>query len=210
MPAPSRLLRTAATSKTTAKLFPRCDQLGLGTLEATFTDENNALVTNWTPVGGYASLVIPSRAKHLVYALNNVNTPGIGTFHVVTDIAPSGPSTLSVARQTAGRSSGSLRGLRSVAAQAIPDTSTADVQYLLRRFGFSATPAQVAQIVANGGANWWLNQQAQGLNLPEETISPILGLAPESCNSICQAGSFETREISLDLTSNRQLLQKVT
>jgi uncharacterized protein (DUF1800 family) len=62
--------------------------LSMGTLLGAFADANGRLVTNWSPVGTYATLAVPTSARRLLLRANGLGGHELGAYRVVSDVVP--------------------------------------------------------------------------------------------------------------------------
>ena len=132
-------------------------------------------------MGSYANVAIPASARRLLLKVNGLSTHELGAYKVVADVVPSStlpamgsaPSSGSANSIPVGRRAGTAGSIaigstsgRTVAlaqrshgggSGTVPVgslSSRSDVQYMLRRFGFSDTPANVTAVYTGGIGNW--------------------------------------------------------
>jgi hypothetical protein len=91
-----------------------------------------------------------------------------------------------------------------------------DVQYVMRRLGFSDTPEQVSYWYTHGGVAAWLAYQLNYTAISDSSLSTYVYAMPTLTgnttvfpdNSYSQIA--ETRLMEQQVATNRQLLEKVT
>jgi uncharacterized protein (DUF1800 family) len=185
-----------------------------GSLIAAFTSASGALITNWAVVGMGGYIAIPSSASRLVLRINGASGHEPGAFRVVADVvtATSGLTSASGTAQVGGVRR-TLAAMRSVGPTAL---SRSDVQYFLRRFGFSDTPANVNTVYKNGISSW-LTKQLNPAGIDDSALSqymepiPLYGTGPTTMNGYDNYGNILQRQIlQREIASKRQLLEKVT
>jgi uncharacterized protein (DUF1800 family) len=95
-------------------------------------------------------------------------------------------------------------------------SSRADVQHLLRRFGFSDTPANVTAVY-RAGAGTWLAQQLNPAAIDDSALAtymepmPLAGTSPQTMNGYDDYRFIlERRIVQREVASKRQLLEKMT
>lgn len=218
----------------------------VGTLLAAFTDASGRLLTNWTAVGQYASLAVPAYAKRLTFRVNGMTGRELGAYRVVADVVPdAAPPALGSGAST-GRSGLAIRssnGLASTQAPAIrivnaggraatagsvvngpstgvipgaPTASRSDVQYALRRLGFSATPSTVTSVLASG-VNAWVTAQLAA-PAPSNDTSIVLGGNVEALPTLTgnstvdgnYGANIEDRLMQWQVNTTWQLREKLT
>ena len=196
---PARLVPTAAT----------------GSLLAAFVSHNGMLVTSWTPIGLGAYIAVPSGAARLVFRINGTSGQEYGAFRVVADVvpAPGQRGLLSTSRGTSGGLRRPLPTMRSVGG---PLAARSDVQYALRRFGYSDTPANVNAVYAVGVASW-IAQQLNPDGIDDSAMAnyvepiPLFGTGPKTGDGYDNYDRILQRRIlQREIASKRQLLEKMT
>jgi len=216
-----------------------------GTLLGAFVDASGRVIGPWSAVGTYANLAVPPGAKRLVLRANALSGREYGAYHVVADVVgSSAPAQLgsgtngtgSPIRIGAARSMGSSPTVAVRIASAagrgplgavthgpapgvIPSGTPAarsDVQYALRRLGFSDTPANVSSVMNTGVAAWVAAQLAapppasdtsivQGGNV--EALPVLTGNAKTDGN---YAANIEDRLMQWQVNTQWQLREKLT
>lgn len=222
-----------------------------GVLVGAFSDNNGRLISNWQPIGTFATIAAPAGAHRLLLRINGVTGREVGAYRVVADVVSStlaanlGSASkpgggFSIAGRTstqsryglaqpqtvamAGSSSRVTLGSRSfgpnnpgVIAGPTTATSRSDVQYVLRRLGFSDTPANVTAIYNSGISNWVTQQLAfapdpatdtsiNGVVEPLPTGLPILS----NGNPIDFSSNVEHRLFQWQVATTWQLREKIT
>ena len=166
-------------------------------------------------MGGY--IAIPAGAARLILRINGTTGHEAGAFRVVADVvsdataAPAGLSSSSTAQ--AGGVRRSLSSMRSVTAAA---QSRSDIQYFLRRFGFSDSPANVTAVYKSGTASW-LAAQLNPSGIDDSALInymepiPLYGTGPTTMNGYDNYANILQRQIlQREIASKRQLLEKMT
>lgn len=186
-----------------------------GSLIAAFTSASGALITSWATVGTGGYIAIPSGAARLVLRINGTTGHEPGAFRVVADVvtaaAPASSSSAGVAQTGGVRRT--LASMRSVGPAAM---SRSDVQYFLRRFGFSDTPANVTAVYKAGISSWLTTQLNPG-GIDDSALTqymeptPLYGTGPQTMNGYDTFSNILQRQIlQREIASKRQLLEKVT
>lgn len=189
-----------------------------GALVAAFVNASGALVSSWAPVGEAAYVAIPAGAARVVFRVNGATGREFGAFHVVADVVSE-----RTGRNVQGVSASSVSpsGTRHTQPilRAVPTgglSSRADLQHLLRRYGFSDTPANVTAVY-RGGASGWLAQQLDPANIDDSALAaymepvPLAGTSPQTMNGYDDYRNIlERRIIQREVASKRQLLEKMT
>jgi uncharacterized protein (DUF1800 family) len=186
-----------------------------GTLLAAFTDTSGRLLTNWAAVGQYANLAVPLAAKRLTLRVNGLTGHELGAYRVIADVVPDASPAQLGSGAAANRSSMGIRTSSGVIAAQAPlvriinasssrslagsvsngpavgvipgaqTTSRSNVQYALRRLGFSGPPSLISSVMASG-VPAWVNAQ-------------LAAPAPGSDASIVQGSNVEALPV---LTGN--------
>jgi uncharacterized protein (DUF1800 family) len=179
-----------------------------GTLVAAFVDRNGAQVTAWAAVGDAAYIVIPSRAARLVLRINGATAHDYGKFQVAADVVG-----LHVASDSNATSSPVHR--LSVGRVVAPSStfSRALAQNMMRRFGFSGSPADVTALYTSGPAAW-LAAQLSPSTIDDSALANTLQAMPTyTGNPAIDANidnNIERRIVQREVASKRQLLEKMT
>ena len=143
-----------------------------GSLVLSFVDAAGRPVTSWAEAGDAAFVVVPQRAARLLLRVNGTTGRETGRFRVAADVVTSG-STGSTAIATGGvHRYGSARQVASSTA-----FTRAAVQHLLRRFGFSDTPANVSAVYAEG-ATAWLTAQLNPSGINDSALTTYMDPIP--------------------------------
>ena len=178
-----------------------------GSLIVAFVDASGHPVTSWAEAGDAAFVSVPLRATRMLLRINGTNGRETGRFHVAADVVATGAGGSSIA--TAG-------GVHRYATQRQVATSEAftraSAQHLLRRFGFSDTPANVSAVYKEG-ASTWLTAQLNPASVDDSALAPYLNPLPEYTGTDVDNGIqniVQDRIIQREISSNRQLLEKVT
>jgi len=180
----------------------------VGTLLAAFVGRDGRLISQWTPIGRYGSLPIPSGAARLVLRINGIGDGTFGAFKVVS----SAGRTLQD-----GAASGGVRRLLGEARQVGTGSAVLTrkvVQNALRRFAFSDTPANVTAVYASGLQSWFSAQLSPD-TLDDSALSRYLTAEPNNTgllqkndnNILCSYGTLMTER---QVSSKKQLLEKMT
>jgi uncharacterized protein (DUF1800 family) len=189
-----------------------------GALVAAFVNASGVLVSSWATVGEAAYVAIPPGAARVLFRVNGSTGREFGAFHVVADVvneragrAVQGVSASSVS-PSATRHTQPV--MRAVATGGL--SSRADVQHLLRRYGFSDTPANVTAVY-RAGAGTWLAQQLNPSAIDDSALAaymepmPLAGTSPQTMNGYDDYRTIlERRIIQREVASKRQLLEKMT
>ncbi|MDQ6925047.1 MAG: DUF1800 domain-containing protein [Candidatus Eremiobacteraeota bacterium] len=189
-----------------------------GALIAAFADASGVLVSSWTAIGDAAYVAIPADAARVLFRVNGSTGREFGAFHVVADVvnaragrAVQGVAVSAVAPSATRHTQPVMRG---VATGGL--SSRADVQHLLRRFGFSDTPANVTAVY-RGGAGAWLAQQLNPDAIDDSALAtymepmPLAGTSPQTMNGYDDYRFIlERRIVQREVASKRQLLEKMT
>ncbi|MBV8642636.1 MAG: DUF1800 family protein [Candidatus Eremiobacteraeota bacterium] len=195
-------------------------------LVAAFVGPTGAPVSAWVAVGEAAYVAIPNGAARVIFRVNGATGYETGAFRVVTDVvdgvASQQGSPMAQPSQVArAPASGSLgtSGLRRTlpTMRSLPGTllQRNDVQYLLRRFGFSDTPAAVTAVYRSGGVNAWLAQQLAPANIDDSALAaylepvPFFGSTPPAYYDTTD-NILQRRILQREIASKRQLLEKMT
>jgi len=231
----------------------------VGTLLAAFADPYGRALSNWMPVGTYASLPVPAGAKRLLLRAYGMGGHEYGAYRVVTDVVPnanpaqlgSGSSTSTAAIHIGpNNGSGSVQSLgvriaspgTQIASTGFtplgrvstlgsvgngpstgviptgPTLARSDVQYALRRLGFSDTPANVTNVMSTGVSAWVTAQLAaptpandtsivQGVGGNVEALPVLTGNAGTDGN---YAANIEDRLMQYEVNTQWQLREKLT
>jgi uncharacterized protein (DUF1800 family) len=183
-----------------------------GALIAAFTSASGAPITAWAAVGDAAYIAVPSGAVRLVLRVNGVSAQGYGAFRVVADVvnepAPSAVRAAAVVRAGGRHTQPTMR----LVVGRLPQRS--DVQYLLRRFGFSDTPATVTAVYKTG-VSAWLTQQLNPAGIDDSAMAayveplPFFGATTPSYYDNYE-NILQRRILQREIASKRQLLEKMT
>jgi uncharacterized protein (DUF1800 family) len=188
-----------------------------GSLVGAFTTASGALISGWAVIGEGGYVAVPANAARLVLRINGASGHEAGAFRVVADVvsdvsAASAGSAASATTQ-AGGVRRSLAAMRSVGPASL---ARSDVQYFLRRFGFSDTPTNVTAVYKNGIAAW-LSQQLNPAGIDDSALAqymepvPLYGTSPQTMNGYDSYSNILQRQIlQREIASKRQLLEKVT
>jgi uncharacterized protein (DUF1800 family) len=192
-----------------------------GALVAAFTAQNGMLVTSWAPVGLGAYVAIPEGAARLVFRINGATGRELGAFRVVANVVTAAPSsgaerpTASTVRDI-GMGGGMRRAIPRLRSVVEPVAPKSDAQYVLRRFGFSDTPANVNAVYKNGVSSW-LAQQLNPDAIDDSALStyvepiPLFGTGPSTMDGYDNYDTILRRRIlQREIASKRQLLEKMT
>jgi uncharacterized protein (DUF1800 family) len=219
-----------------------------GTLLAAFADPYGRLMSAWLPVGEFTTLSVPYGAKRLLLRVNGMSGREYGAYRVVADVvsdaAPvqlgassgSGTSPITIGPATGAASSARAVGVRvRVAGRASPlgtvgqgpgagvipgpaALSRSDVHYVLRRLGFSDTPANVTAVMSTGVSAWVAAQLAapapandtsivQGLGGNVEALPVLTGNSMTDGN---YSANIEDRLMQWQVNTQWQLREKIT
>jgi uncharacterized protein (DUF1800 family) len=189
-----------------------------GALLAAFVAPNGTLVTSWTPVGLGAYVAVPAGAARLMFRINGTTGREYGAFRVVADVVTA-PPTRSMAADTRAVSAatGSVRRtlptMRSVGG---PLAARSDVQYAMRRLGFSDSPANIGAVYRTGIAGW-IAQQLAPDTIDDSAMTnyvepiPLFGTGPKTMDGYDNYDRILQRRIlQREIASKRQLLEKMT
>ncbi len=196
-----------------ARLLPSAPT---GALVVAFTSASGALVSGWELVGEAAYVAVPPRAARVVFRINGTTGNEAGAFRVVADVVNERTARGSVS--DVSLAPGSVRRtqpiMRSVTAG--PLLARSDVQHLLRRYGFSDTPANVTAVYKSGVAAW-LAQQLNPAAIDDSALTtymepmPLAGTSNRTNNGYDDYNAIlERRIIQREVASKRQLLEKMT
>lgn len=194
-----------------------------GALIIAFVDAAGGLVSRWAPVGEAAYVAIPPDAARVVFRVNGANGHELGAFRIVADVvtqqvgrAVQGPNASSATSSSASPST--VRHTQPVM-RAVPSsglTARSDVQHLLRRYGFSDTPANVTAVYRTGTSGW-LAQQLNPAGIDDSALAaymepiPLAGTSPQTMNGYDDYRTIlERRIVQREVASKRQLLEKMT
>ena len=180
----------------------------VGVLLAAFIDRGGRLLSSWTPVGAFGSVVVPRGAARMVLRINGIAEGTYGAYKVVASLGRN--------PQDLGTSSG-VRRLLSEARQVGTGNSVVTrkvVQNALRRFGFSDTPTTISAVYAGGLQNWFATQLSPD-TIADSALAGYLtaepnntGLLAKNDGSIlCAYGTLMTER---QVSSKKQLLEKLT
>ncbi|HWT06340.1 MAG TPA: DUF1800 family protein, partial [Xanthomonadales bacterium] len=189
-----------------------------GALLVAFTKASGALVSSWAAVGEAAYVAIPPGAERVLFRVNGSTGREFGAFHVVADVVTerTGRAVQDVFASSAAPSATrhTQPVMRAVATGGL--TSRADIQHLLRRFGFSDTPANVTAVY-RAGAGTWLAQQLNPAAIDDSALAtymepmPLAGTSPQTMNGYDDYRFIlERRIVQREVASKRQLLEKMT
>ena len=194
-----------------------------GALLVAFTNASGALVSTWAAVGEAAYVAIPAGAARVLFRVNGSTGHEFGAFRVVADVVNerTARAVQSVAASSVSASSASPSAtrhtqpvMRAVTTGGL--SSRADIQHLLRRYGFSDTPANVTAVY-RGGAGAWLAQQLNPAAIDDSALAtymepiPLAGTSPQTMNGYDNYSTIlERRIIQREVASKRQLLEKMT
>jgi uncharacterized protein (DUF1800 family) len=210
-----------------------------GLLMGAFADARGTIDSGWYKIGTFADLAVPTGASRLLLRIEGISGREVGAYHVVTDavtsptvpIIGSGASGAgavirmmgarrvysATSAATAGGSTSTSLGSGPEAAvgpNAAPTRS--DLQYMMRRFGFSDSPAQVSYWFTHGGPSAWLTYQLNYTAIPDAAISSYVETMPTLTGNTSiypdneQQSIVETRLLQQETATQRQLLEKVT
>jgi uncharacterized protein (DUF1800 family) len=178
-----------------------------GSLVLSFVDAAGHPVTSWAEAGDAAFVVIPQRAARLLLRVNGTTGQETGRFRVAADVVSSG-STGSTAIATGGvHRYGSARQVATSTA-----FTRASVQHLLRRFGFSDTPANVSAVYSEG-ATAWLTAQLNPSGINDSALTTYMDPIPVYTGTTADnniPNIVQDRIIQREVSSQRQLLEKMT
>jgi uncharacterized protein (DUF1800 family) len=188
-----------------------------GSLVAAFTSASGQLISGWAAIGMGGYVAVPQGAARMVLRINGTTGHELGAFRVVTDVvANAAAATSGVASSSTAQVGGvrrTLSAMRTVSAAAI---SRSDVQYVLRRFGFGDTPANV-NAVYKSGVSGWIAQQLSPSTIDDSALSmymeptPLYGTGPSTNNGYDYYGNILQRQIlQREIATKRQLLEKMT
>jgi uncharacterized protein (DUF1800 family) len=200
-----------------------------GALVAAFVARDGMPVTSWSAVGLGAYVAVPPDAARLVFRINGTTGREYGAFRVVADVieiaanrrvlgGPLGAAANGARGAPAARSASSARftepTLRSVGVSSVPARS--NVQYVMRRFGFSDTPANVSAVYRTGIGNW-IAQQLNPDAIDDSAMTnyvepiPLFGTGPKTMDGYDNYDRIlERRIMQREIASKRQLLEKMT
>ncbi len=200
-----------------------------GALLATFVDAHGAALSPAFFVGEGAVAIAPNVASRLVFRMNAYYGSGAsGAFVVTTALAttPVAPiaalpqigttltpaqasAQVASARNALGRTIGKTPRLGGAVAAAATPRYTA--QFMARRLGFGAPPAQITAIVQQGPQAWLAQQLAPAAiddSAALATLQPKPDLTDANGNIIDPDG-FERRLIERQFATKRQVLEKM-
>ncbi|MDP9107023.1 MAG: DUF1800 domain-containing protein, partial [Candidatus Eremiobacteraeota bacterium] len=173
--------------------------------------------SGWAPVGEAAYVAIPAEAARAVFRVNGASGREAGAFRVVADVV-----TERTGRSVQGVSASSVSPSGTRHTQPVSRsvtgslTSRADVQHLLRRYGFSDTPANVTAVYQSG-ISGWLAQQLNPAGIDDSALAayiepvPLAGTSPQTMNGYDDYRTIlERRIVQREVASKRQLLEKMT
>jgi uncharacterized protein (DUF1800 family) len=179
-----------------------------GTLVAAFVDRGGAQVTAWAAVGDAAYVIIPSRAARLVFRINGATAHDYGHFQVAVDVVG--------ARVSSDSNATSSPVHRLSVGRVVAPSSTfsrALAQNLMRRFGFSGSPADINSLYSGGPAAW-LTAQLSPSTIDDSALSNTLEAMPTYTGNPAIDDSIdnniERRIVQREVASKRQLLEKMT
>ena len=177
-----------------------------GALVVAFVDGGGQLVTSWAAVGSGAFVAVPANARRLVLRINGVNGREPGALRVIADVVndnPGGTSGSGVRRP--------LAEARQVSAGTV--VTRRDIQFILRRFGYSDTPENVTAVLKSGYQAWF-SAQLNPQSINDSQLSTYLPAMPTITGNANTDGQnynlLEDRIIQREVASNAQLLEKVT
>ena len=179
-----------------------------GALVVAFVDGAGRLVTSWAAVGPGAFVAVPANARRLVLRINGVNGREPGALRVIADVV----------NDSANSSATAGTGVRRPLAEARQVSSATvitrkDVQFILRRFGYSDTPENVTAVLKNGYGVWF-SAQLNPQSINDSQLSTYLPAMPAITGNSTTDGKnyqlLEDRIIQREVASNAQLLEKVT
>ncbi len=213
-----------------------------GTLLGAFADASGHVSGPWTAIGTFATMSVPLAAKRLVLRINGFGGREYGAYRVVADVVTtpvvpalgSGAGTgASPMRYGQARTASPPVAMRAGASTSrVPGAVTngpgigviptgtpvarSDVQYALRRLGFSDTPANVTAVQGTGVAAWVAAQLAapappndasivQGANV--EALPVLTGNSQTDGN---YAANIEDRLMQWQVNTQWQLREKIT
>ena len=158
-----------------------------GSLIATFVDARGRQIAPSFFVGEAALVIAPPVPSRLVFAINAApSTQASGTFRVTTALAD--------ATSTSG----------GISARQF-------VQHLLRRFAFSAAPATIDALTAQGSSAWLASQLAPG-SIDDSAAQNALEPKPNSVDAkghIVNEYGFERRLVQRQAATTRQVQEKM-
>jgi uncharacterized protein (DUF1800 family) len=217
----------------------------VGTLVAAFVDAYGRMSGTWIPVGEFATLPVPYGAKRLLLRVNGMSGREYGAYRVVADVvsdatpvqlgaSASGTSPITIGSNAATalhplavriRTANRASALGSVgngpSTGVIPGPaplSRSDVHYVLRRLGFSDTPANVTAVMSTG-VNAWVTAQlaapapandtsiVQGLGGNVEALPVLTGNSTTDGN---YSANIEDRLMQWQVNTQWQLREKIT
>jgi uncharacterized protein (DUF1800 family) len=194
-----------------------------GALLVAFANASGALVSGWAGVGEAAYVAIPPGAARVLFRVNGSTGREYGAFHVVADVVPERTGRTVQGVSPAGSPASSVAPsatrhtqpvMRAVATGGL--TSRADIQHLLRRYGFSDTPANVTAVYRSGAGSW-LAQQLNPAAIDDSALAaymepmPLAGTSPQTMNGYDDYRFILERFIvQREVASKRQLLEKMT
>ena len=180
-----------------------------GTLIVAFVDRAGAPVTAWAAVGNAAYVVIPARAARLVLRINGADARDYGRFRVSVDVVGA-----HVASSDLGTAADPVHRLSVGRQVAVSNPFTrALAQNMLRRLGFSGSPADVTALYT-GGLTTWLSAQLLPNTVDDSQLASTMQAMPTyTGNSTLDQNVEPTilrRIVQREIASKRQLLEKVT
>ena len=177
-----------------------------GSLIIAFVDAAGRPVTAWAEAGDAAFVVVPARASRMLLRVNGATGRESGRFRVAADVVMTG----------GGGTGTTTGGVHRFATQRQVATSESftrtSAQHLLRRFGFSDTPANVTALY-QGGATAWLTAQLNPAGINDSALATYMDPIPMYQGTIADNGVpniVQDRIIQREVSSQRQLLEKVT
>ncbi len=177
----------------------------VGALVGAFATRTGHLTTTWFAVGKTRLLSVPNGAERLVFRINGSFGRPIGAFRVFAGVTNAGVSTsVTVRRQLANE-------------RQVVNTATvtrAMVQAALRRFGFSASPAEISAVYRSGLHAWFTSQLAPSTIDDSAATAyiqpPPINSGQEFPNDGGMVCAYDTELIDAEVSSKRQLLEKMT
>jgi uncharacterized protein (DUF1800 family) len=189
-----------------------------GALVVAFTSASGALVSGWAFVGEAGYVAVPPRAARVVFRANGTAGNESGAFRVVADVVNERTAGAARALSADATAPSAVRHTQPVLRTVSTGTLLArsDVQHLLRRYGFSDTPANVTAVYKSGVAGW-LAQQLNPAAIDDSALTTYMEPIPLAGTSNSNGTAYgdyniilERRIIQREVASKRQLLEKMT